>query len=158
MSLASQFDYEHVDAQMDRMLPWHLLRLEEHCDELAKSAALHSIEGASLLDRGHQLQPLEKVAIFVGGHKSSIDVSEDVRFPFGKVEAKAFHTNPKDKGGLGWSVDHFEQVQWEALELESILASKPDMYGLWLSKQASASGWCATREWMSTIQNLLEPT
>ena len=28
-SLAFQFEYEHVDAHMGRVLPWHLLRLEE---------------------------------------------------------------------------------------------------------------------------------
>ena len=155
-SLAFQFEYEHVDAHMDSVLPWHLLRLEEQlnvdCDELAKSAVLRSMEGARLPDRGQQLLPLEKVAVFVGGHKCTTDVSKEVRFSFGKVEAQAFYTRPKHKGGLGWSLDRFEQVHWEALE--ATLSSKPDMYGLWLSKQAS--GWCATRERMSTIQNLLD--
>ena len=70
------------------------------CDELAKSAVLRSMTGASLPDRGQQLLPLEKVVVFVGRHKCTTDVSKEVRFSFGKVEAKSFYAKPKHKGGL----------------------------------------------------------
>jgi hypothetical protein len=90
---------------------------------------------------------LERAAVFVSGVKQTSDVSRAVRFCLGEVEARAFYTAPPDitkrksnKGGLGWSQDRFNQVAWSALD--AVMASKPDVYGVWLSKQSS--GFCAT--------------
>ena len=61
----------------------------------------------------------------------------------GEAEARRFYTAPLKKrgGGLGWSKERFNQVAWESLY--ATLEPKPDMYGVWLSKQSSGS--CATR-------------
>ena len=72
----------------------------------------------------------------------------------GEEDARTFYTSPKRKkgGGLGWSPHGFSQVSWASLD--GALSFKPDRYSLWLSKQAS--GWCATRQRISRIQDLLE--
>ena len=45
------------------------------CNELVESAVIRSMAGASLLsDKGQQLLPLEKMTVFVGGHKYTTDV------------------------------------------------------------------------------------
>jgi hypothetical protein len=81
-------------------------------------------------------------------------VADNVRFCLGEEEARAFYTAPRKNkgGGLGWSDYRFNQVAWGSLDAP--LASKPDRYSLWLSKQAS--GWCATRQRMSRIQDILD--
>ena len=77
-----------------------------------------------------------------------------VQICLGEAEARKFYTAPGGRGGkgLGWSNSRFSQVAWWAVD--STLASKPDRYGLWLSKQAS--GWCATRKQVAKIQDLLD--
>jgi hypothetical protein len=94
--------------------------------------------------------------VFVDGVKLTSDVSKDIRFSLGKVEARKFYTAPKvtvkdvNKGGLGWSTSRFDQVDWKALD--TVLSTKPENYGLWLSKQVA--GVSATRANMSRIWNL----
>jgi len=94
----------------------------------------------------------KKAAVSIDNVKCTTDVAKEVRFCLGEVEARAFYTALKSKGGLGWSHQRFNQVCWWALELT--LAKKPDRYGLWLSKQVS--GWCATRKNIARIQDLLD--
>ena len=147
-----------MDAHQDRIKLWRQLTLEEQinvkCDELAKSAVHRSMIGDAPEKRGDQLLLLEKVAVFVNNVKLTTDVAKEVRFCLGEVEARKFYTDriQKKGGGLGWSAERFAQVEWA--DIDKALASKPDMYGIWLSKQAS--GWCATRKNMARIQDLLD--
>ena len=150
--------YEHVDAHQDRIKLWRHLTLEEQinvkCDELAKSAVHRSMIQVAPENRGKQLLPLEKAAVFVNNIKLTTDVAKEVRFCLGEVEARKFYTGriQKKGGGLGWSATRFAQVEWKAIN--AALASKPDMYGIWLAKQAS--GWCATRKNVARIQDSLD--
>ena len=143
---------------MNRVKLWRYLTLEQQmnvdCDQLAKAAVSRSMEGPALPDRGRQLLPLERAAIFIDGCKCTTDVADNVQFCLGDEDARAFYTAPKKKkgGGLGWSKHRFNQVSWASMD--SALASKPDRYSLWLSKQAS--GWCATRQQMGRMQDLLD--
>jgi hypothetical protein len=126
------------------------------CDGLAKSAVLRSMRGGALVERGKQLLPLEKAAVFVNNVKLTSDVSREVRFNLGYEEARIFYTTPiklrgnVNVGGLGWSKERFEQVDWRAID--QVLASKPDMYGVWLCKQVT--GTCATRSNISRIDRV----
>lgn len=95
-----------------------------------------------------------KAAVFVNDSKCTTNVANNVHFCLGEEEARAFYTAPKSKsgGGLGWSHHRFNQVAWRSID--AALASMPDRYGLWLSKQAA--GWCAIRKQISPIQDLLD--
>ena len=152
------FIYEHVYGHQDRRKLWTQLRLEEQlnvdCDLLAKSAVARSMEGGAPAQRGKQLLPLERAAVFVEGNKITTDVAEDVRFCLGLEEARAFYTAPKRRrgGGLGWTQHRFDQVSWKSLD--ATLKTKPDNFGLWLSKQSA--GVCATRANLARIQDLLD--
>ena len=102
-----------------------------------------------------QLLPLEKAAVVVDNTKLTTDVADAVRFAMGEEEARQFYTAPiKKKGGdLVWSHAKFNAVDWCALHHE-VLQSKPDMFGLWLTKQVT--GDCAHIVNMARIQNLLD--
>ena len=95
---------------------------------------------------------LEKAAVFVNGNKLTTDVSKEVRFCLGESDARQFYTAPVKKkgGGLGWSTARFEAVDWRALD--KCLASKSDMYGMWLTKQST--GTCATRYNMARLYKI----
>jgi hypothetical protein len=156
-----QFRYQHVDSHQDKYKTWRQLSLLEQLnvkvDELAKSAVARS-RRPNLPDRGRQLLPLEKIAVFVDNKKMTTDVGKEVRFYLGKEEARSFYTktrqivNGVNKGGLGWSNERFEAVDWWSLH--KVLENKPDMFGLWLSKQQA--GVCATRYNIARIQDLLD--
>lgn len=156
-----QLTYEHVRSHQDKYLLWHQMSLEAQlnvdCDHLAKGA-VHRRLSASIgnISSPHkQLLPLEKAAIFVnGGEKLTSDVGEEIRFYLGKEEARAFYTAPntKEGKGLGWSAMRFNAVDWRAIN--DCLATKSDMFGLWLSKQVA--GVCATRKNVARIQDLLD--
>ena len=146
-----QFTYEHVDAHQDRHKLWWQMTLEEQlnyaCDILAKSAVSRSMVVA-LPSRGLQLLPLESAAVFVQDNKLTTDVSKEVRFALGEREARDFYTRPKPKG-QGWTAERFDQVDFASLN--RCLDTKPDMFGIWLSKQSS--GFCATRKYMACLQD-----
>jgi hypothetical protein len=149
--------YKHVDSHQDRHKLWWQLTLEEQlncvCDGLAKAAVSRSMEDP--LPRNiNQLLPLEKAAVFVNGNKLTTDVSKEARFCLGESDARQFYTAPVKKkgGGLGWSTARFEAVDWRALD--KCLASKSDMYGMWLTKQST--GTCATRYNMARLQDLVD--
>ena len=150
-----KLSYEHVDGHQDRHKTWRELRLVEQlnvvCDLLAKSGVDRSL-ATPLPRRGRQILPLEKAAVFANGHKLTTDVSKEVRYCMGEEEARAFYTAAKSKGGLGWSAERFNLVDFKSLD--KTLASKPDMYGIWLSKQSA--GVCATRYNMARLQDLVD--
>lgn len=78
------FEYEHVDGHQDQIKLWRHLTLEEQinvkCDELAKAAVHGSMLEEAQVDRGKQLFPLEKIAVFAGDTKLTTDVSKEVRY------------------------------------------------------------------------------
>lgn len=101
-----------------------------------------------------QLLPREQAVLIIDGCKQTTDVSRDLRFSLGMEDAKRFFTKPlnirngTNTGGLGWTSDRFDCIDWEILR--DVLATKPDAYGIWLSKQTI--GACATRRAMARIQ------
>ena len=149
--------YEHVSAHQDRKKTWWQLTLQEQfncvCDGLAKAAVARSMM-ETVPRKCSYLLPLEKAAIYVDGKKSTSDIAKEVRFCLGEAEARQFYTSARKRkgGGLGWTSHRFNKVDWAALN--KTLASKPDMYGIWLSKQSS--GCCATRTHMKRLQDNLD--
>ena len=157
MADSLQLKYEHVDSHQDKKRFWWQLSLEEQlncvCDGLAKAAVYRSMAGRAAR-KGVQLLPREKAAIVVNGTKLTTDSGEEVRYCLGEREAKSFYTAAKKKrgGGLGWSEERYNQVAW--IELEQCLKKKPDMYGIWLTKQSADAA--ATRYNMARLQNLID--
>jgi hypothetical protein len=96
--------------------------------------------------------------VVLEGVKLTTDIGPEVRLQLGMEEAERFYTKPcniikgVNRGGLGWSSQHFHAVAWEAIE--AALSSKLDMFQLWLSKQCI--GICATRRNMACIHDLLD--
>jgi len=154
---ALKLTYEHVDSHQDRHKLWWQLTLEEQlncvCDGLAKAAIVASME-RPLPRPGKQLLPLERAAVFVNGNKLTTDVSKEVRFCLGESDARQFYTAPVTAkgGGMGWPLERFNAVDWRSLD--RALATKSDMYGIWLTKQST--GTCATRYNMARLQDLVD--
>jgi len=88
--------------------------------------------------------------------KQTTNVARAIRFSLGKAEARKFFIRPirlradSNIGGLGWSPEKFDSINWESLR--DVLSKKPDMYGVWLSKQTI--GICATRRNIARIHGL----
>ena len=151
------FAYCHVRAHQDQQLPWGALSLIEQlnvtCDTLAGQAVMHGQCGPSLRRGPELLLPNESAAVIIDGYKLTSDVSDDVRHHLGKEEARKFFLSPVrlrrevNIGGLGWTSTKFDAVDWAALR--TVLASKTDMYGIWLAKQTI--GNCATRRNIARI-------
>ena len=128
------------------------------CDGLANRAIKGYLELDSPTQPATTLPPLEKVVVFIDNKKSTTDVGPNVRYLLGAEEARRFYISPVvlvrgvNKGGLGWSEEHFNQVAWA--DLDRALCPKPDKYQLWLSKQCIDI--CATRRNLSCIQDILD--
>ena len=86
-----------MDGHQDRIKLWRNLTLEEQlnvkCNELAKSAVHRSMLEEAQGDRGMQLLPLEKVAVLIDNTKLTTDVSAEVCYCLGEVEAHQFYTS-----------------------------------------------------------------
>jgi hypothetical protein len=155
-----KLQYFHVKAHQDDHTPWKDLPLVQQlnckCDDLAKQAVHMSTLSSHQRTGLDQLLPREQAAVIVDGMKQTTDVGQAIRFSLGKTEARKFFTRPvrlranSNIGGLGWSTDKFEAIDWESLR--DVLSKKPDMYGIWLSKQTI--GICATRKNMARILGL----
>jgi hypothetical protein len=108
--------------------------------------------------RPDQLLLLESAAIVLDSVKLTTDVGSEVQFWQGKDEAAQFYTSPtavtngRNTGGLSWSTSRFNQVAWSSLD--SVLRTKPDLFQVWLPKQAI--GISITWKNKSHIQDLLE--
>jgi hypothetical protein len=158
----TNFRYKHVKAHQDKLKPWRELTLSEQlnvlCDSLANRAVKGYLERDSPAHRISSLLPLEKAAVFIDNKKTTTDVGSNARYLLRAEEARRFYTSAVvlvwgvNKGGLGWSGERFDQVDWTALD--RALRSKPDMYQLWLSKQCI--GICATRRNLARIQDILD--
>ncbi len=143
VDLKGDITYEWVESHQDRYKTWEQLTLEQQlncvCDALAKSAVSRSLRQNRPSTYLHLL-PRERAAVFVAGIKQTADVAHDVRYELGKVEAERFYTQE-----LNWPRSTFRSVHWEALD--SLLATKSQMFKSWLSKQSS--GFCGTQSMVS---------
>ena len=145
--------YEHIYGHQDRKKLWWNLPLEAQLNCVCKVGGVMQPADSSPL-AGTVSLPLEHAAIFIREEKSTSDVSKEVRYCLGKEDARKFYTAPRKekRGGLGWSVERFDQVTWELLH--AMLEPKPDMYGLWLAKQSS--DMCAMRYNMARRSKTLQ--
>jgi hypothetical protein len=95
--------------------------------------------------------------VAINGVKTTFQVAPATRSALGKVDARRFYTKAIDrvcgsnKGGLGWSEEAFDRVDWEALS--QVLSHKPESFQLWLSKQSI--GVCTTQKNKAQIQDIL---
>jgi ribonuclease HI len=148
---SAELQYEWVKSHQDECLPWRCLTLEEQlnttCDTLANSAVTR------LLTQPYQqeetfLLPFEQSAVVIDGVKITSNIAPTVRFTLGKVEAQRFYTKAinrvqgSNKGGLGWTPEAFEAVDWDTLA--RVTKINLEGFQLWLSKQAI--GVCATQK------------
>lgn len=81
-------------------------------------------------------------AVFVGGVKQTSDVSTDLRFQMGRVRARDWYNSH--------NIFHptvFDQVDWPSLNVA--VDGKPQMYKVWLAKQAS--NFCGTGKQLHRI-------
>ena len=146
-----------MDAHQDEKKLWWQMSLAEQlncvCDSLAKLAVRESmhIKAKSAEPR---FLPREKAAIVIDNHKLTTDAGPEVRYALGESDVRRFYTAAKKDrgGGLGWSETRFNQVARR--HIDACLEGKPDMYGIWVCKQAS--GVCASRKNMSRIQDTLD--
>jgi hypothetical protein len=142
-TLSTQFTYEHVAARMDDVRLWHQLILEQRlnciCDNLAKAAVQKSFTHNQIRTEKQTL-PREGIAVFVGGEKMTSGMDKAVRYDISKQQARKFLTE-EIKPSKRWTDVQFDEVAWDWLD--GTLASKPDGYTTWLSKQHT--GFCGTR-------------
>ena len=116
--------YEWVKSHQNERLPWRLLSLEEQlnttCDALANDAMARALCTMRLTSKP-TLLPFEKAAIVIGGTKITFSIAQEIRYHLGKTEAKNFYINTinrvhgSNKGGLGWSAERFDSVDWRAI-------------------------------------------
>ena len=132
--------YCHVKLHMDDKLGWEQLSLEQqlncNCDTLAKAAVSRAID--KLRDKRRlstDLLPMESVGLFVNEQKITSDPTNSLRYLLGKLKARHFLMEEQ-----GWTSEQFDSVGWDWLH--QVLAKKPIMFRLWLSKQHS--NFCAT--------------
>ncbi len=153
--------YEWVKSHQDTRLSWRCLTLEEQlnttCNTLANSAVTRCLTRQSQQD-GPNLLPFKRSAVVIDGIKITSQIAPTVRFAFGKVDAQRFYTKTIDrvqgsnKGGLRWSTEAFEAVDWETLA--RVMKINLEGYQLWLFKQAI--GVCTTQKNMARIQDILD--
>ena len=156
-----QLRYQYVKSHQDDVIGWNDLPLDQRmnvmCDTLAKQAVGRglSFEAVTRVMKPLSL-PFEQASIIVGGNKLTSDVSDPVRFILGQIEAKRFYTRAVDiqengvnRGGLGWTSEQFESVDWDSLH--QALQRRPVMFRIWLSKQSMGAN--ATRRNMARIEN-----
>ena len=140
-----QLRYKYVKSHQDDVTSWEMLPLDQRlnviCNTLAKQAVGRGLSMDAVNRSVPPLSlPFEQTSVVIGGNKMTSDVSEPVRYFLRRVEAKRFFTqaidiqdNGVNRGGLGWTNEQFELVDWESLH-ES-LKTRPDMFRIWLSKQ-----------------------
>jgi hypothetical protein len=138
--------YSHVLAHQDDIMSWDCLSIQAQlnciCDSLAKAAVRR---GHFATPRtGRQNLPFEKVAVYVGGTKQTSDVSSDLRYHMGRIQAREWYNSH--------NIMHptvFDTVDWPSLH--TTVKSKPQMYQIWLSKQAT--NFCATGKQLHRIDS-----
>ncbi len=133
--------YEWVKNHQDSRKPWWCLTLKEQinttCNTLANGAVTRTLALAPQHTGPMLLLPFEQVAVAVDGIKITSQVAPAIRFSLGKVAAQRFYTKAinqvhgSNRGGLGWSKEDFDEVDWEALF--QALRLKSESFQLWLS-------------------------
>ncbi|KAL7535345.1 hypothetical protein ACHAXR_006437 [Thalassiosira sp. AJA248-18] len=118
VKIKTAFVYEWVASHQDDLKLWNQLTIEQqlNCmvDTLAKQAVHSSLSPSS--PRTFKLTlPHERAAVYVDGKKQTTDVATDVRLQLGMVDAQQFYCRPTDRGGLGWSNEAFNTVDWRVL-------------------------------------------
>ncbi len=132
-------------------------QLNTTCDTLANSAVTRSLTQPNQQAETFLL-PFEKSAVVINGVKITSNIAATVRFNLGKVEAQRFYTKAtnrvrgSNKGGLGWTAEAFEAVDWDTLAKVTRINSEG--FQLWLSNQAI--GVCATQKNTARIQDNLD--
>jgi hypothetical protein len=121
---ASELQYEWVKSHQDERMPWRCLTLEEQlnttCDMLANSAVNRALTLAPQYE-GPTPLPFKCVLVVVDGVKITSQVAPAIQFVLDKVDAQCFNTKAVNqvcgcnRGGLGWSEETFNKVDWEAL-------------------------------------------
>jgi hypothetical protein len=102
--------------------------------------------------------PFKQSAVIINGVKITSNIAPTVRFTLGKVDAHRFYTKAinrvqwRNKGGLGWSTESFEAVDWE--KLARVTKINSEGFQLWWSKQAI--GVCAAQKNTARIQDILD--
>jgi hypothetical protein len=147
---------------VDRTTPWEHLLLQQQlnttCNQLANCTVTRARSREGSKKMCARLLPWESVAIIADGTKITLDIAPSVRFQLGWEEAWKLYTklvrivNGANKGGLGWVANTFNLVDW--CSIAAILKGKPEMFGLWLSKQSI--GVCAMRKILVRIQDILD--
>ncbi len=121
----SSIKYEWVRSHQDDRLPWQCLTLEGQlnstCNKLANNAVTRALSSITH-PAGPLMLPFENIAIVINNKKIMPNIAPAVCFALGKEEAKRFHTKSikrvqdSNKGGLGWTEEAFNKVDWKALE------------------------------------------
>jgi hypothetical protein len=116
--------YEWVKSHQDSLKPWWCLTLEEQINTKCNMLANGTITQALTLNPRHtrpMLLPFEQIAVVVDGIKITSQVAPAIQFSLGKVDARCFYikavnqVHGSNRGGLGWSDEAFNKVDWEAL-------------------------------------------
>jgi hypothetical protein len=159
--LATDLGYEWVKSHQVNTKAWQALSLEEQlnvsCDSLANSAIERAMSTHGQPVKTRTL-PFKKVTIMIQSTKITLNIAQAIRFTLGQEEAQRFYTKAQDnfrgsnKGGLGWTQEAFNAVDWSALD--QLLQSRMAGFQLWLSKQAI--GVCATQKNTLSIQDILD--
>jgi hypothetical protein len=83
--------------------------------------------------------PSKNIAIRINNEKITSNIAPIICFELGKEKAWKFYTKAirwvrgSNKGGLGWSDEAFNKVDWKAID--RALKGRPNGFQLWLSKQ-----------------------
>jgi hypothetical protein len=102
--------------------------------------------------------PFENIAIMINNEKITSKIAPTICFELGKEEAWKFYTKAirwvrgSNKGGLGWSNEAFNKVDWKAINCA--LRGRPNGFQLWLPKQVI--GVCAMQKNTAQIQDILD--
>ena len=131
---------KHVKGHQDDILRnIHSLDLEAHlnidCDRRAKRAVATAVHQRKARRDVIYRLPLEAAALYIEGEKQTTDIASSLRYHIGKAKARQFYIDENIMDG-----QTFDSVTWE--DLRHLLARRPKMYQIWLSKQSS--GFCGT--------------
>ena len=141
--------YFHDLAHHDNLLSWECLSLQAQlnciCNAQAKTAVIGMEKWLHLAQvNKQQTLPFKAVAVFVGGVKQISDVGSDLRFQMGRVKAQEWYNQHEN-----FHPTVFDLVDWPSLDVT--LSYKPQIYQIWLSKQAS--NFCAMGKQLHWIDN-----
>ena len=94
----ANLNYKWVKSHQDSKLPWHLLTFEEQlnkmCDALANKVVIQALS-KSAAPMGLSLLPFENAAVLINNPKITSNVTPQLRFHLGRVDAKKFYTKAK---------------------------------------------------------------